>query len=399
MKNRKKKKMEEKKQQKTNGNFPIHLFEALQKRKENANLRQLTNHFPKYDFSSNDYLGFAKSKSIADRALDIIKTSSEININSSSSSRLIRGNYALIDKAEQQLATFYETESALIFNSGYVANLGLLSSINTKNALVFYDELAHASIRDALQLSHGKAYKFKHNHLTDLKQKIQLQHERNPTKSIFVITEAIFSMDGDGPDLNQLLQLCKENECYLIIDEAHSNPMYALKDFLNEHELSDVFARIVTFGKGFGVHGAAVLGSAQLKSYLVNFSRSFIYTTAISPQAVAAILAAHEHFQKDENQLGFLQENISQFRSVMHQLKLEKHFIESYTQIQSCLISGNENVIKAAAYLQEKEFDVRAIKSPTVHKGSERLRFCIHSFNNPSEIEAVLKNLALYFLT
>ena len=390
--------MEEKKQKKINGNFPTPLFEALQERKQHANVRQLPNYFPKYDFSSNDYLGFAKAKNIAKRASEIINTSSGININSSSSSRLIRGNYPLIEEAEQQLATFYEAETALIFNSGYVANLGLLSSINTKNTLVFYDELAHASIRDGLQLSHGKAYKFKHNNLTDLAEKIQLQQERNPNATIYIITEAIFSMDGDGPNLNKLLQLCKEKNCYFIIDEAHSNPMYSLKDFLNEHKLSDVFARIVTFGKGFGVHGAAILGSAELKSFLVNFSRSFIYTTAPSPHSVASILAAHQYFKEDENQLQFLQENISQFRSVMHQLKLEKHFLESFTQIQSCLIPGNKNVTQAAAFLQEKEFDVRAIKSPTVPEGKERLRFCIHSFNNPSEIEAVLKNLALYLM-
>lgn len=391
--------MEEKKQKKTNGNFPRPLFEALQERKQHANVRQLPNYFPKYDFSSNDYLGFAKSKKIAEKTFEILDASAKDIINSSSSSRLIRGNYPLIEEAEQQLATFYEAETALIFNSGYVANLGLLSSINTKNTLVFYDELAHASIRDGLQLSHGKAYKFKHNNLADLAEKIQLQQERNPNATIYVITEAIFSMDGDGPNLNKLLQLCKEKNCYFIIDEAHSNPMYSLKDFLNEHKLSDVFARIVTFGKGFGVHGAAVLGSAELKSFLVNFSRSFIYTTAPSPHSVASILAAHQHFKEDENQLQFLKENISQFRSVMHQLKLEKHFLESYTQIQSCLIPGNENVTQAAAFLQEKEFDVRAIKSPTVPEGKERLRFCIHSFNNPSEIEAVLKNLALYIKT
>lgn len=387
--------MEEQKQMKTNGKFPHTLFKALEVRKHNGNLRQLQSHFPKYDFSSNDYLGFARVKSIAERA-EVLLNENKTNTNSATSSRLIRGNYGLIEKAEEQLARFYETEAALIFNSGYVANLGLLASINTKNALVFYDELAHASIRDGLQLSNGKAYKYKHNDVADLAEKIQRHQDKNPEATIYVITEAIFSMDGDGPDLNALLALCKGMQCYLIVDEAHSNPMFPLKDLLSNHNLDEVFARIVTFGKGFGVHGAAVLGSATLKSYLVNFSRSFIYTTATSPRTVASILAAHEHFQKDKHQLNFLRENISQFRGVMHQLKLEKHFLESYTQIQSCLIPGNEKVSKAAASLQEKEFDVRAIKSPTVAKDQERLRFCIHSFNNPSEIEAVLKNLALY---
>ena len=382
---------------KTLGNFPNSLHDALEERKQNANLRQLPSQFPKYDFSSNDYLGFAKVKSIAEKASEIVQAA-DVNPNSSSSSRLIRGNYPLIEEAETKLASFYEAETALIFNSGYVANLGLLSSINTKNAVVFYDELAHASIRDGLKMAHGKAFKFKHNDLTHLAEKIQLLQKRNATSTCYVITEAVFSMDGDGPDLSKLLELCKVYNCYLIVDEAHSNPMFPLKNFLNEDELSEVFARVVTFGKGFGVHGAAILGSTALKSYMVNFSRSFIYSTATSPHTVASIIAAHQHFQKDENQLRYLQENISQFRSVMHQLNLESHFLESFTQIQSCLIPGNEQVSKAASFLQEKEFDVRAIKSPTVPKGKERLRFCIHSFNNPSEIEAVLKNLAMYLI-
>ena len=386
--------MEEKKQKKINGSFPLQLHHKLAEREKNKNLRTLPDYFPKYDFSSNDYLGFAKVKSITEKAHDLLKE--ESNINSATSSRLIRGNYSLLEKTERELAAFYQSETALIFNSGYLANLGLLSSILTKDAIVFYDELAHASIRDGLQLGYGRSYKFQHNQVADLAKKIKLQQSKHPNTAIYVITEAIFSMDGDGPNLNEILQVCKNTNCYLIVDEAHSNPIFKLKDLLSEHALNDVFARIVTFGKGIGVHGAAILGSEKLKAYLVNFSRSFIYTTAAAPHMAASIIAAHLHFETDKNQLSFLKENISQFRSVMHQLNLQHYFIESYSQIQSCVIKGNEKVSQAAAFLQEKEFDVRAIKSPTVPEGKERLRFCIHSFNNPSEIEAVLKNLAVY---
>jgi 8-amino-7-oxononanoate synthase len=378
-----------------NGKFPISLEEKLKQRNEQKNLRRLQSQFPKYDFSSNDYLGFAKQKTISESSIQQVEKLP--NPNSSSSSRLIRGNYKLISDAEDYLANFYQTESALIYNSGYLANLGLLSSVHHKHTIVFYDELAHASIRDGLQLGKGKSYKFKHNDEEDLHYKIDLQKKKHPDFEIYVITEAVFSMDGDGPNLNKILQICKDFNAYLIIDEAHSNPIFQLKDLISEHDLKDVFARIVTFGKAFGVHGAAILGSENLKKYLINFSRSFIYTTAPAPHQVASIIASHQLFEEDVNQLKFLKENISQFRSVMHQLQLHKHFIESYSPIQSCIISGNENVTQAAAFLQEKEFDVRAIKSPTVPKDKERLRFCLHSFNNPSEIEAVLKNLAVYF--
>lgn len=378
--------------------FPTSLHSALHKREKLGNLRQLqSNTFPTYDFSSNDYLGFANNKDIQTRCIEICNEFKEFR-NSSSSSRLVRGNYPLIIAAETKIAEFNKSEAALFFNSGYLANLGLLSSINTKDSVVFYDELAHASIRDGLQLSQGKKYKFLHNNLEDLEQKIQLLDQKNNFKAKYVITEAVFSMDGDGPDLSSMLELCKANNCNLIIDEAHSNPMFPLSNLLAKHNLNEVFARIITFGKGFGVHGAAILGSKQLQSFLVNFCRSFIYTTAPTPNQVASVLAAHELLKKSKNQLLFLQENISQFRSVMHQLKLEKYFIESFSQIQSCMISGNKNVDLASLYLKEREFDVRAIKSPTVAEGKERLRFCLHSFNNPSEIEAVLKNLALFML-
>lgn len=389
--------MKEGKKMNTYNNFPPTLTEALQKRKKQGKLRQLQTNFPSYDFSSNDYLGFAKSKNIETRIQEILSKFSE-HRNSSSSSRLIRGNYPLIEAVEQKIATYHQSETALFYNSGYLANLGLLSSINTKNTIVFYDELAHASIRDGLQSSHGKSFKFSHNNLADLERKILLQQEKNKLAETYVITEAIFSMDGDGPNLNKLVELCKKHNCYLIIDEAHSNPMFPLHQLIGEHELSAIFARIVTFGKGFGCHGAAILGSKQLHLYLTNFSRSFIYTTAASPHQVAAVMAAIENLENDENELVFLKENISQFRSVMHQLKLDAYFIESFSQIQSCIIPGNKEVDDAAKFLQEKNFDVRAIKSPTVPEGKERLRFCIHSFNNPSEIEAVLKNLALYIL-
>lgn len=387
--------MNTKKQTKTSGNFPQSLTKNIEERRLSGNYRKLTSQALLYDFCSNDYLGFARHKEISEKAYQLASTAKP-TINSSTSSRLIRGNYPLLVETEEKLASFYESPAALLFNSGYVANLGLLSTVIGKHNIALYDELAHASIRDGLQLAQGKSFKFKHNDEHDLAKKIQFHKEKNSHSEIFVITEAVFSMDGDGPNLNEMLRICKENDCYLIVDEAHSNPIFPLKDLLSRHTVKDVFARIVTFGKAFGVHGAAILGSHRLKDYLINFCRSFIYTTAPSPHTIAAISVAHDVLAKESIQLEYLQENCSQFRSVMHQLRLDSYFIESFSPIQSCIISGNKKVAEAAQFLQEKQFDVRAIKSPSVPKGKERLRFCLHSFNNPSEIEAVLKNLSLF---
>lgn len=208
-----------------------------------------------------------------------------------------------------------------------------------------------------------------------------------------MVTEAVFSMDGDGPNLNKFIEICQKHQAFLIVDEAHSNGIFPLKDLLSKHDVKEVFARIVTFGKALGVEGAAILGSQKLKDYLINFSRSLIYTTALSPLQVAKIKVAHELLEEKKQALDWLKENISFFRSMSFQLQLDQYFIESYTQIQSCVIPGNQNVSWLEEQFRKRDFDVRAIKSPTVQEGKERLRFCLHSYTNPSEMEAVLKLL------
>lgn len=370
--------------------LPSSLQRKLDVRINTASLRSLRSETLEIDFSSNDYLGFATSEEFKNLAHQI-ETEANLGLNSSTGSRLIRGNHKLYQKTEEYLSSYYKVVSALIFNSGYDANLGLFSSISTKASLILYDELCHASIRDGIRLGQGKAFKFKHNDVDDLATKLTTNKEK--FEAVYVVTEAVFSMDGDGPNLNSMLSLCKENNAYLIIDEAHSNPIFPLENLISKHELTDVFARVVTFGKAFGVHGAAVLGSKELTSFLVNFARSFIYTTALSPSEVAKIYAAHQLTQQVEEEVSYLKDSISFFRSMCFQLKLTPYFIESFSPIQSCVIPGNEKVEAIAEELQQRNFDVRAIKSPTVPEGQERLRICLHSYNFPAQIEALLKLL------
>lgn len=370
--------------------LPLNLQKKLQNRVENASLRSLKNKILSIDFSSNDYLGFARLEKVKENALRI-EAEAKLQQNGATGSRLIRGNHVLYQEAEQLLAAFYQAEKALIFNSGYDANLGLFSSISTRNSLLLYDEFCHASIRDGIRLGQGKAYKFKHNDVEEVSQ-LLAKYQSN-FEAIFVVTEAVFSMDGDGPNLNQLLSVCKAYKAHLVVDEAHSNPIFPLNDLLPYHHVSDVFARIVTFGKAFGCHGAAILGSEDLVTYLVNFARSFIYTTGMSPFEVAKIIATHQLSKEIEEEVNYVKYSISFFRSMCFQLKLDAYFVESFSPIQSCIIPGNNKVDEVAAFLQSKDFDVRAIKSPTVPKGEERLRICLHSYNFPAEIEALLKNL------
>lgn len=374
--------------------FPTSLNQKLTQRSEEGALRSLKRHNPKLiDFSSNDYLGFSKNQFISEFALVKIDVYSS-QLHGATGSRLLTGNYDMIQDFEFYLKQYYNTEAATVFNSGYDANLGLLSAIAQRQDLILYDELSHASIRDGIALGKAKAYKFHHNDLIDLEQK--LTRFKDQFKTIYVITEHVFSMDGDSVEVNTLVELCQQYGVFLILDEAHSIGTISKKGCRDFDGM--LFARIITFGKSFGSHGAAVLGSKKLKQYLINFAKSFIYTTAPSVETTARNWAAHLYLESNSYEFESLRLNIDYFQKQIKINKLSNFFIESQSAIQSCVIGGNEKVKSISNQLQEEGFDVRPILSPTVPKGKERLRFCLHSFNTEEEIKMVLKSLANYLI-
>lgn len=373
-------------------NFPKNLSDKLETRKQNRSLRILPQPNDLIDFASNDYIGFSKSEAIFNSTHQFLLDHS-IKSNGATGSRLLSGNHTLYTEAENYIAQFHQSESALLFNSGYDANVGFFSSVPQKGDLILYDELCHASIRDGIQLTNAKSYKFKHNDFEDLELLIQ----RNPNTLIYIVTETVFSMDGDCPNMGELVALSEKYNCYLVVDEAHALGIFGDKgEGLIQHlYLEDkIFARIMTFGKGLGCHGAVVLGSDELKSYLVNFARSFIYTTGLSPHSVATILMGYHHLEKDRNALELLRENIVFFNQVKKMLYLNPLFVRSKSAIQSVIIPGNEKVKNIANALQQNGFDVKAILSPTVPEGQERLRFCLHSYNSKEEMTKVLTLLS-----
>lgn len=377
--------------------FPEKLQQKLDKREENVSLRKLS--FPKnsIDFSSNDYLGYSKSKEIFEATHQFL---SERNLfqNGATGSRLLTGNHLLYQETEDFISNFHNSENALIFNSGYDANVGFFSSLPQRGDIILYDEHCHASIRDGIQLSNAKSYKFVHNDLEDLEsQLLRFQSNQLPDTCIYIVTESVFSMDGDSPDLEEMTQIAEKFPAYLVIDEAHAlgvfgNKGEGLVQYLGLQK--KVFARIMTFGKGLGCHGAAILGASPMKEYLVNFARSFIYTTGLSPHSIACILKAYEYLEQEKIALKNLRENIAHFSQEKQLLGLKPLFVRNKSAIQSAIIPGNEKVKTIALQLQEKGFDVKAILSPTVPEGQERLRFCLHSYNTKEEISNVLQALA-----
>ena len=376
--------------------LPGKLKQKLEERKQENALRTPRLPSGSVDFSSNDYLGLARDPQIYQKAHKLVLESGP-PFNGSTGSRLLTGHQALADEVEADICSFHGAEAALLFTSGYMANMGVLSGILQKADTIFYDSLSHASIREGVRLSLATGYKYRHLDLRDLEEKIKkVQQSKNG--EIFIITESVFSMDGDMPDLVAMVALTERYNAYLIVDEAHALGVVGIsgKGLVAAHALQDrVFATVLTFGKAAGCHGAAILGSNDLRTNLLNFSRSQIYTTALSPHSLATLKAVYATFGSERHriQLNCLNANIAQFLEGIADLRLREYFVPNGSHIQACIVPSNEAVKRVALRLNEKGFDVRPILSPTVQKGQERLRISLHAYNQREEILQLLSEL------
>lgn len=374
--------------------FPEGLSRKLSLREQEGTFRTLQTSEGLIDFFSNDYLGFASFSNLGPESGG--EEIAPFQWNGSTGSRLISGNSKAHEELEMALSQFFRAESALLFNSGYDANLGLLSAVLQRQDAVFFDRLSHASIRDGISLSSASSYGFEHNDLGDLKKK--LSKGRSRAGQNYVIVESVYSMDGDEAPLEQLAEFCRSENLYLIVDEAHSTGIMGRdgSGLITSLGLeNEVFARIHTFGKALGCHGAAVLGSESLKNFLINFARSFIYTTALPPREVLRISAALQKLQHTK-QRDRLRQNIDAFLSGIKNLNLTSHFIPSRSPIQSFLLPEPSDSEKIKKLFQEHRMGAKVIFSPTVPQGQERIRICIHSFNTSSEIQRILQLLSTF---
>ncbi|MEM1214693.1 MAG: aminotransferase class I/II-fold pyridoxal phosphate-dependent enzyme, partial [Bacteroidota bacterium] len=332
------------------------------------------------DFCSNDYLGYARMSFPA----------SGPQREGATGSRLISGNSALAEAVEAEIAAFHRAEAGLIFSSGYAANLGLLSALCQRQDTIIYDQLLHASLRDGIRLTRSRALGFGHNDLADLRKKLTAARIKNAGQ-LFVIVESVYSMDGDQAPLLAMADCCEEFGANLIVDEAHGTGVLGPRGEggvvaagLNER----VFARVHTFGKAIGSHGAIVLGSATLRSYLINFARPFIYSTGIPDATLARIQSAYREL-KSGTALLRLRQLITYFQNQCP-VQLQEQLLPSTTPIQALVCPGNSAVVHLAQRVQSAGFQVLPIRYPTVPAGEERLRICLHVFNTESEIDQLL---------
>ena len=356
------------------------LHKKLEERRQQNAFRSLKLSRDQIDFCSNDYLGIVKNDLLTSARREGYKTGS-------TGSRLLTGNYALIEETEKFIASFHKSETALIFNSGYDANVGLLSSVPGRNDTVLYDYLSHASIRDGIRLSLASSFSFLHNDPGGLEKKLQ-----SARGNVFVVTESVFSVDGDLCPLLQLVELCEKYNANLIIDEAHATGVIGSRGegLVQSLQLENrIFARVHTFGKACGVHGAVVLGSSTLRNYLINFARSFIYSTALPEETIFHIRNSYEIFPFLDKERENLRLLINQFQNA--RLVFER--LDSQTPIQGIVIPGNEKVKQVADRLQQDGLDVRPIIYPTVPRGRERVRIVLHAFNTTEEIYRLLESL------
>ena len=352
------------------------LQDKLNKRIEEGTLRSLSSFEGYVDFYSNDYLGYSKWKS-----------NSEVSSFGSTGSRLISGTSKEALIAENFLAKFFDADAALVFNSGYDANLGFFSSIPQRGDLVLYDEFIHASIRDGVRLSFANSKSFKHNDLNDLESKLaQFEGVK------YVAIESLYSMDGDIAPLLKISELCEKYKAYLVVDEAHSGGVFGEKGKGLVYQLnlqSKIFARLITFGKAFGSHGACILSNQSVKDYLINFSRSFIYTTALPPDSYVRIISILQN-ELIEDEQKKLFKIINYFRS---KIDLKQCVSDETSPIQLIKIGDVSKTKEIAEKIQSINLAVKPIFSPTVPVGSEGIRICLHSFNTKKEIDKLIQVL------
>lgn len=341
---------------------------------------------PVLSFCSNDYLGLAQHPALI-AALQQGAQSAGVG---SGASHLVTGHHHYHHELEQRLAEFTGLPAALLFSSGYMANLGLITALLGRADAVFCDKLNHASLNDAAVLSRASLHRYAHNDMHALEKLLA----NNAARRKLVVADAVFSMDGDLAPMAALLDLCERYDAYLLLDDAHGFGVLGQqgRGSLSHFQLgSPRIIYMATLGKAAGVCGAFVAGQALLIDYLVQQSRSYIYTTASPPALAAAALAALELIERDDARREALQRNIQQLR---RSLKLKRwQLAASITAIQPLIVGSNADALRLSEDLLATGILVPAIRPPTVPKGTARLRISLSAAHSEQDITRLVESL------
>ncbi len=366
------------------------LHHLLEQRRAEGTFRELPLPDGAIDFCSNDYLGLAKSAllpQLIDRKMKELGTPQV----GATGSRLISGNSDYYEAVEQKLTQHYQAEAGLLFNSGYTANLGFFASVPQRGDLILADELVHASIRDGIKMSRSRSLFFPHNNVDAVAQLLSQEEYEN----VYVVVESLYSMDGDLSPLKELSKFCENGCVKLVVDEAHAVGLFGDKGagrVVEEVIQKEVFARIITFGKAPGCSGGLVVGSSALRDFLINYARPFIYTTALPLYNIVALDKAHDILTSQQYKLNKVSDLVGFFKVGLKGF-LKQQLLSDDTPIQSLTVHGNEEVKAVSAALKEAGIYAKAIVYPTVARGSERIRICLHSYNTKEEVNLLCEVL------
>jgi 8-amino-7-oxononanoate synthase len=340
------------------------------------------------DFSSNDYLALSEHPEVIAASRKYL----EMFGAGAGAARLMSGDLEINHLLEEEVAQLKSTEAALIFGSGYLANTGIIPALASRGDLIITDRLSHASIYDGCLLSGAKTLRFRHNDLAHLRQ--LLQEKRSQFNNCLIVVESIYSMDGDRCPLVDLIQLKKEYDFLLMVDEAHATGLYGENGagIIEEENVStEVDIAMGTFGKALGSYGAYVAGSRKLIEFIVNRARTFIYSTALPPAVVGATLAAL-YLVKTEPQIRLeLHEKVAYFKKQLRKNGLQDE--TGPTQIIPVMIGDSTRALAIAEKLREKHVYVKAVRPPTVPEGTARLRFSITRYHRKEDLKDCARNL------
>jgi 8-amino-7-oxononanoate synthase len=336
------------------------------------------------NFCSNDYLGLAGHKSIA----KALQAGADTYGTGSGASHLISGHSTAHQQLEEQLAEFTGRPRALLFSTGYMANMGIINALVGRHDLVLQDQLNHASLIDGGRLSRAIFKRYKHNNTEHLQS--QLKHHEGDRK--LIVTDGVFSMDGDLAPLAAISKVAEQSNAWLMVDDAHGLGVLGATGagIVQEHDLSidQVPILMGTLGKSFGTFGAFVAGSEALIETLIQFARSYIYTTALPPAIACATSASLAIVRQEQWRRDHLNALIQRFRHGANALGLQ--LMDSYTPIQPVMINDDQLVMTVSQQLRAKGFMVGAIRPPTVPKGSGRLRICLSASHTEQQIDQLL---------
>ncbi len=343
-------------------------------------------------FCSNDYLGLANHPKL----IEAFESATKQYGVGSGAAHLINGHNIEHQLLEEEIAEFTGRERALLFSTGYMANLGTISALTEKNETIFQDRLNHASLIDAGRLSDATMWRYAHNDIENLEKRLN----RHRDSASMVITDGVFSMDGDEAKLNEMAVLAEQNKSWLMVDDAHGFGVLGKTGagLVEQQKLTsdEVPVLMATLGKAAGTAGAFVAGDQDLIEYLIQSARTYVFTTAMPPAIAAAGRMSLRLIQEESWRREQLQQNIKQFKQGAETLGLA--MMPSETAIQPILIGSSATALKASQQLQEKGILVTAIRPPTVPKNEARLRVTLSASHTSLQIEQLLDALAAVFV-